>query len=63
MLWVLKELSQEDCSLFGHPKSMLKLMGKKLFTLTLKNFVCFDLYNDVNDYCHRGFYKYSVGNC
>ena len=62
MLWALKELSQEDCSLFGHPNPMLKLMGKKIFTLRLKNFVCLDLYNDVDDNCHRGFHIHITEN-
>ena len=32
MLWVLKKTSQLDGS-FEHPKHMLKLTGKKIFTV------------------------------
>ena len=38
MLWVLKESSQLDGS-FEHPKHMLKIMGKKIFTI-LPCFFC-----------------------
>ena len=38
MLWVLKGPSQRDGS-FEHPKHMLKLIGKKNYSFTLKNFV------------------------
>ena len=36
MLWVSKEPSQWDGS-FEHPKHMLKLIGKKIFTILHSN--------------------------
>ena len=37
MLWVLKRTVSMRCS-FEHPKHMLKLMGKKIYTLFAENF-------------------------
>ena len=40
--WYSEELSQREGP-FEHPKHMFKLVGKKMFTLTLKNCVYLNL--------------------
>ena len=44
MFWVLKKNRLNETSSFEHPKHMLKIMGKKVFTILRWNFLLIETY-------------------